>query len=54
MSSAIIKPNGIGAAAPRKEDYRFITGNGHYTDDINRPGQAYAELCTLSPCPCHD
>ena len=26
----------------RKEDYRFLTGNGRYTDDLNRPGQAYA------------
>ncbi len=26
----------------RKEDRRFITGTGHYTDDINRPGQGYA------------
>ena len=26
----------------RKEDFRFITGKGRYTDDINRPGQAYA------------
>ena len=33
---------GIGAAVRRKEDFRFITGKGHYTDDINRPGQAYA------------
>ena len=33
---------GIGAAVRRKEDHRFITGAGHYTDDINRPGQAYA------------
>src|SRR5437762_8467959 len=33
---------GIGAAVRRKEDQRFITGRGHYTDDINRPGQAYA------------
>ena len=32
----------VGAAVRRKEDYRFITGNGHYTDDINRPGQTYA------------
>jgi carbon-monoxide dehydrogenase large subunit len=32
---------GIGAAVRRKEDYRFITGHGNYTDDINRPGQAY-------------
>ena len=33
---------GIGASVRRKEDHRFITGKGHYTDDINRPGQAYA------------
>src|SRR6516225_5958895 len=33
---------GIGAAVRRKEDHRFITGKGHYTDDINRPGQTYA------------
>ena len=35
---------GIGAAVRRKEDRRFITGTGHYTDDINRPGQAYANF----------
>jgi carbon-monoxide dehydrogenase large subunit len=34
--------NGIGAAAKRKEDQRFITGRGRYTDDINQVGQAYA------------
>src|SRR5947209_3131611 len=33
---------GIGAAVRRKEDKRFITGKGHYTDDLNRPGQACA------------
>ena len=33
---------GIGAAVRRKEDRRFITGTGHYTDDINRPGQVFA------------
>ena len=33
---------GIGAAVRRKEDRRFITGTGHYTDDINRPGQVCA------------
>ena len=31
---------GIGAAVRRKEDHRFITGKGHYTDDVSRPGQA--------------
>jgi aerobic carbon-monoxide dehydrogenase large subunit len=33
---------GIGAPVRRKEDHRFITGNGKYTDDINRAGQTYA------------
>ncbi|MFQ5774418.1 MAG: xanthine dehydrogenase family protein molybdopterin-binding subunit [Kiloniellaceae bacterium] len=33
---------GIGARVRRKEDFRFLTGKGRYTDDINRPGQAYA------------
>ena len=26
----------------RREDHRLITGNGRYTDDLNRPGQLYA------------
>ncbi|MGH7112107.1 MAG: xanthine dehydrogenase family protein molybdopterin-binding subunit, partial [Stellaceae bacterium] len=34
----------IGAAIRRKEDFRFLTGAGHYTDDINRPGQLHAYL----------
>ena len=32
----------IGAAVRRTEDRRFLTGKGHYTDDINRPGQLHA------------
>jgi carbon-monoxide dehydrogenase large subunit len=32
----------IGNAVRRREDYRFLTGQGTYTDDINRPGQLYA------------
>ena len=35
---------GIGASVTRVEDYRFLTGQGTYTDDINRPGQAYAYI----------
>ncbi len=35
--------NGIGARSLRKEDQRFITGKGRYTDDINR---------TAKPMPC--
>ena len=33
---------GIGASPRRKEDFRFITGKGNYTDDINRAGQTHA------------
>ena len=33
---------GIGARVKRKEDHRFITGKGRYTDDINLKGQTYA------------
>ncbi len=33
---------GIGQPVRRREDFRFITGSGQYTDDINRPGQSYA------------
>ena len=32
----------IGASVKRTEDIRFITGKGHYVDDVNRPGQAFA------------
>ena len=34
--------DGIGVSVRRKEDFRFLTGRGTYTDDINRPGQVYA------------
>ena len=33
---------GMGASVKRKEDQRFITGKGQYTDDISRPGQTWA------------
>jgi len=32
---------GVGARVKRKEDHRFITGKGRYTDDINLKGQVY-------------
>ena len=35
---------GIGASVRRKEDQRFLTGKGTYTDDITRPGQTYAYI----------
>ena len=34
--------SGIGAPVRRKEDQRFLTGKGRYTDDFNRHGQAHA------------
>ena len=34
--------NGIGASVRRKEDIRFLTGKGNYTDDVNVVGQTYA------------
>jgi carbon-monoxide dehydrogenase large subunit len=34
----------IGRPIRRREDYRFLTGQGTYTDDINRPGQLYAHI----------
>lgn len=33
---------GIGARVARKEDRRFITGAGRYTDDMTTPGMRYA------------
>jgi carbon-monoxide dehydrogenase large subunit len=35
------KDSGIGASSLRREDFRFLTGSGNYTDDINVYGQAY-------------
>ncbi|NRB02433.1 MAG: xanthine dehydrogenase family protein molybdopterin-binding subunit [Rhodobacteraceae bacterium] len=35
------KDSGIGASTKRREDIRFLTGQGNYTDDINIAGQAH-------------
>ena len=32
----------VGAAQPRLEDERFLTGRGRFVDDIRLPGEAYA------------
>jgi carbon-monoxide dehydrogenase large subunit len=40
----------IGRPLPRLEDVRLVTGQGHYTDDISLPGQAYAAF-VRSPHP---
>jgi len=38
------KDSGIGASSKRREDVRFLTGAGHYTDDIDLRGQAYVHF----------
>ncbi len=48
MTAQNTTATGIGAAVRRKEDLRFITGKGQYTDDISRPGEARA-LFVRSP-----
>ena len=34
----------IGRPMPRVEDYRLVTGHGRFSDDVDRPGQAYAAM----------
>ena len=41
---------GIGQPVRRREDRRFITGAGRFTDDINVPRQAYGYVLR-SPVP---
>ncbi len=38
------KDGGIGTSPKRREDVRFLSGTGRYTDDINLHGQAYAHF----------
>ncbi|XDA96503.1 xanthine dehydrogenase family protein molybdopterin-binding subunit [Sulfitobacter sp. LCG007] len=38
------KDGGIGASTKRREDVRFLTGAGNYTDDINIRGQAHVHF----------
>jgi carbon-monoxide dehydrogenase large subunit len=40
----------VGQSIKRKEDQRFITGYGKYTDDFSKPGQTYA-VFVRSPHP---
>ncbi|WP_322893519.1 MULTISPECIES: xanthine dehydrogenase family protein molybdopterin-binding subunit [unclassified Yoonia] len=39
------KDHGIGASDKRREDIRFLTGAGHYTDDIKHYGATTAVFC---------
>ena len=45
MSEAQANEQGIGASVRRREDQRFITGQGQYTDDLNQPEQTYGVFC---------
>src|SRR5215469_13184606 len=40
----------VGQSVKRKEDFRFITGQGRYTDDLTKPGQTHA-VFVRSPHP---
>ena len=42
----------VGTPVRRREDYRFLTGQGTYTDDINRPRQLYAVHPAQPARPC--
>ena len=35
-------PKSFGQSVRRKEDRRFVTGSGRYTDDVNLPKQSWA------------
>ena len=43
-----IPPSLIGASVRRREDQRFLTGLGNYTDDFNRHGQTHAYILRSS------
>src|SRR5438132_2852947 len=44
-AAPVAKPSGpIGARIERKEDARFLTGAGQYTDDVVLQGQTYAHF----------
>ena len=40
--TSVQPPRAFGSSIKRKEDQRFITGTGRYTDDVVLPGQAHA------------
>ncbi len=45
MPKDTIEPtHGIGASSKRREDIRFLTGDGRYTDDIDVAGQAHVHF----------
>src|SRR6266700_4138591 len=43
MSTEVHK-HGLGEAYKRKEDARFIRGQGNYVDDVQLPGMLYGDI----------
>jgi carbon-monoxide dehydrogenase large subunit len=41
MNDSTVERYGVGQAIRRKEDARFLTGAGHYIDDVSMPGMAH-------------
>ena len=41
QAASVETATGIGASVRRKEDFRFVTGKGQFTDDIGRPRQTH-------------
>jgi carbon-monoxide dehydrogenase large subunit len=39
---------GVGQPVPRTEDPKLVRGQGHYSDDLNLPGQAHAAIVRSS------
>src|ERR1700737_681840 len=39
-----VKTHGLGEAYKRKEDARFIRGQGNYVDDVHLPGMPYGDI----------
>ena len=39
----------FGSSQPRREDHRFVTGQGRYTDDLCLPGQTWAAFVRRQP-----
>src|SRR5690242_12272547 len=44
MSTEMHHKHGLGEAYKRKEDARFIRGEGNYVDDVQLPGMLYGDI----------
>ena len=44
MSTEVTQKHGLGEAYKRKEDARFIRGQGNYVDDVQLPGMLYGDI----------